>query len=79
VAFPAYPRIDDCQHYGGTIQARIDPATDRIVRQRIRLTLVDADLTDALRPKVFDARVSLLEESFNILLVRPAELEGRPR
>ena len=79
VAFPAYPRIDDCQHYGGTILARIDPATDRIVRQRIRLTLLDAELNDALKPKTFDARVSLLEESFNIRLVRPGDLEGRSR
>jgi len=79
VAFPAYPRIDDCQHYDGTIQARIDPATDRIVRQRIRLTLVDAELTDAMRPKTFDARVSLLEESFNIRLVKPVDLEVRTR
>jgi hypothetical protein len=79
VAFPAHPRIDDCQHYGGTIQARIDPATDRIVRQNIRLTLVDAELTDSLRPKAFDARVSLLEESFNIRLVRPGDLEVRSR
>lgn len=79
VAFPAHPMIDDCRHYGGTIQARIDPATDRIVRQNIRLTLVDAELTDSLRPKAFDARVSLLEESFNIRLVKPADLEGRSR
>lgn len=79
VAFPAHPRIDDCQHYGGTIQARIDPATDRILRQNIRITLVDAELTDSLRPKSFDARISLLEESFNIRLVRPGELDGRPR
>ena len=79
VAFPAHPRINDCQHYGGTILARIDPATDRIVRQKIRLTLLDAELSDALIPKTFTARVSLLEESFNIRLVRPGDLEGRSR
>jgi hypothetical protein len=79
VAFPAQPRIDDCQHYSGTILARIDPATDRIVRQKIRLTLLDAELNDALKPKTFDARVSLLEESFNIRLARPVDLEVRPR
>ena len=79
VAFPAYPRIDDCRHYDGTILARIDPATDRIVRQKIRLTLLDAELSDALKPKTFDARVFLLEESFNIRLVRPGDLESRSR
>jgi hypothetical protein len=79
VAFPAFPRTDDCQYYDGTILARIDPATDRIVRQKIRLTLLDAELSDALMPKTFTARVSLLEESFNIRLVRPGDLEGRSR
>ncbi|MGZ8474491.1 MAG: hypothetical protein ACXWWY_13470, partial [Candidatus Deferrimicrobiaceae bacterium] len=79
VAFPAHPRVDDCQHYGGTIVARIDPATDRIVRQKIQLTLLDAELNDALKPKTFTARISLLEESFNIRLVRPGDLEGRSR
>ena len=79
VAFPAFPRTDDCQHYDGTILARIDPATDRIVRQKLRLTLLDAQLSDALKPKFFSARVSLLEESFNLRLVRPGDLEGRSR
>ena len=79
VAFPAHPRIDDCQQYDGTILARIDPVTDRIIRQKIRLTLLDAELSDALLPKTFAARVSLLEESFNIRLVRPGDLEGRSR
>ena len=79
VAFPAFPRTDDCQHYDGTILARIDPATDRIVRQKLRLTLLDAEVSDALNPKTFSARVSLLEESFNIRLVRPVDLESRSR
>lgn len=79
VAFPAHPKVDDCLHYSGTIQSRIDPATDRIVRQRIRLTLVEAELDDAMNPKIFAARLSLLDESFNIRLVKPSELEARAK
>lgn len=76
IAFPAFPRIDDCQHYDGTIHARIDPATDRIIRQKLRLILLDAELSDSLKPKIFSAKVSLLEESFNVRLVRPGDLDG---
>jgi len=77
IAFPAYPKIEDCQGYGGILFSRIDPATDRIVRQKILVTLVDAEVTDALHPKVWDARVSLIDESFNIRQVRPAELGAK--
>jgi hypothetical protein len=79
VAFPAQPRIDDCQGYSGIISSRIDPATDRITRQKIRLTVVDADVTDSMKPKTWDARVSLTDESFNIRLVRPDDLEPRSK
>ena len=78
VAFPAHPRIEDCQSYGGIITSRIDAATDRIIRQKIRLTIVDAELTDSMKPKTWDARVSLVDESFNIRLVRPSDVEARP-
>jgi len=77
IAFPAYPRIEDCQGYGGILFSRIDPATDRIVRQKIQVTLVDAEVTDALQPKEWDARVSLIDESFNVRQVRPSELGAK--
>ena len=76
VAFPAYQRVEDCQSYDGVIYSKVDAATDRIIRQKIRLTIVDAELTDSMKPRVWDARVSLVDESFNIRLVRPADLEG---
>lgn len=75
IAFPAYPRVDDCQHYSGTIQSRIDPVTDRLVRQKIQLTLLDAELTDSLQMRSFFGRVSLVDESFKIRLVPPGEIE----
>ena len=76
VAFPAYQRVEDCQSYDGVIYSKVDAATDRIIRQKIRLTIVDAELTDSMKPRIWDARVSLVDESFNIRLVRPADLEG---
>ena len=75
IAFPAYPPVDDCSHYSGMIQSGIDPATDRLVRQKIQVTLLDAELNDSLQMKSFFGRVSLVDESFNIKLVKPSEVE----
>ncbi len=76
VAFPAYRKVEDCQSYDGVIYSKVDAATDRIIRRKIRLTIVDADITDSMKPRAWDARVSLTAESFKIRLVRPADLEG---
>jgi len=77
IAFPAYPRMEECQNFSGVIYSRIDPLTDKIVRQKIRLTLIDAEVTDSMKPAKWDARVSLVDESFNIRLVLPSEVEER--
>lgn len=74
IAFPAFPKIDDCQNYSGVIFSRIDPLTDRIIRQKIGVTVVDAEVTDTLRPKNFDARVTVSDETFKIRTVKPADL-----
>ncbi len=74
IAFPAFPKVEDCQNYQGTIFSRIDPLTDKIVRERINITIVDAELSDAMKPKNWDARVSLLDESFNVRVVKPSEV-----
>lgn len=74
IAFPAYPKIDECQQFGRTIFARIDPLTDRIVRQRVNLVIVDADLDEQLKPSVFDSRISFSDESFKIRTVMPDEV-----
>lgn len=74
LAFPAFPKIDDCQNYSNVIFSRIDPLTDKINRQKLSIAVIDADLTDNLRPKAFDARVSLTEESFKVKEVRPSDL-----
>lgn len=74
IAFPALPKIEDCDSYRGYLNARIDPATDRIVRQRIQVMILDADVSDALQPARFDARVSLVDESFTVRLVKPSEM-----
>ena len=74
IAFPGFPKVEDCQNYQGTIFARIDPATDKIIRDRVHITIVDAELTDAMQPKAWDVRVSLVAESFNVRLVKPSEV-----
>jgi len=78
IAFPGYPRVEDCHYYSGTIQSGIDPVTDRLVRQRITLTLLDAELTDSLEMRSFFGRVLLVDESFKIKLVSPDEIEDGP-
>lgn len=75
VAFPAYPKIYECQQFGSTIFARIDPKTDRIIRQRLSLVIVDADLNEQLKPSVFDGRISISDESFKIRTVMPDEVK----
>jgi hypothetical protein len=75
IAFPAWPVIEDCQNYTGIIYSRIDPITDKIIRQRINIAVINAEVTDNMKPKQWDARISLLDESFNIKMVRPADLE----
>jgi hypothetical protein len=76
IAFPAWPAIEDCQNYTGVIHSYIDPLTDKINRQKISILLVDAEVTDNLKPKKWEARVSLIDEAFNIKMVRPADLEA---
>ncbi len=77
IAFPAWPVIEECQNYTGVIHSFIDPLTDKINRQKISIMLVDAEVTDNLKPKKWEARVSLIDEAFNIKMVRPADLEGQ--
>jgi len=74
IAFPGFPKVEDCQNYQGTIFSRIDPATDKIIRDRVNITIVDAELSDAMKPKTWDVRVSLVAESFNVRLVKPSEV-----
>ena len=76
IAFPAWPAIEDCQNYTGVIYSYIDPLTDKINRQKISILLVDAEVTDNLKPKKWEARVSLIDEAFNIKMVKPSDLEA---
>lgn len=75
IAFPAFPKIEECQNYGGVIFSKIDPLTDRIIRQKISIAVLEAELTDTLQPQSFDARVTVSEESFKIRTVKPIELQ----
>lgn len=75
IAFPAFPRIDECQNYGGVIFSKIDPVTDRIIRQKINIAVIDDEVSDNLKQKKWDARISLIDESFKIKLIKPADLE----
>ena len=74
IAFPAFPKIEDCQSFSGVIYSRIDPLTDKIIRQKINITIVQEELSDSLKPKKWEAQVSLVDESFNIKLVRQDDL-----
>ena len=74
IAFPAFPTIEDCSTYSGTIFSRIDPLTDKIHRQIITVTIIDAEVSDTLEPTTFDARISVVDESFNIKVVKPSDI-----
>ena len=73
IAFPAFPKIDDCSNYSSVIFSKINPVTDKIERQKLNVVLVDAEVSDNMKPKVWDARVSLVDESFKIKPVKPEE------
>lgn len=75
IAFPALPKVDDCSNYSSVIFAKINPVTDKIERQKITVTVIDAEVTDSLKPKVWDARASLVDESFKIEPVKPIDLQ----
>jgi len=74
IAFPAFPKIEDCQSFSGVIYSRIDPLTDKIIRQKINITIIQEELSDSLKPKKWEARMSLVDESFNIKLVKQGEI-----
>jgi hypothetical protein len=69
IAFPAFPKMEDCQNFSETIYSRIDPLTDKIIRQKINITILEEEISDSLKPGRWEARISLADESFNIKLV----------
>lgn len=75
IAFPAWPTIEDCQNYSGVIYSRIDPVTDKIIRQKINIVLIDAEVTDDMKSRKWEARISLIDESFNIKSIKPSDLQ----
>jgi len=75
IAFPAYPKIEDCQSFSEVIYSRIDPLTDKIIRQKINITILEDELSDSLKPLRFKASVSLIDESFNIMVVKQGDIE----
>ncbi|MBM4272630.1 MAG: hypothetical protein FJ139_10840 [Deltaproteobacteria bacterium] len=77
VAFPAFPRIEDCNNYNGIIYSRIDPVTDKIHRQKINISIIEAEISDVLKPVKWVARISLINESFKIRLLKPSDLAGK--
>ena len=74
IGFPAMPRIEDCQGVSRAIFSRIDPRTDRIVRQKLNLVLLDAEVNDFLQPQSFNARLTLIDESFKLQNIGPSDL-----
>lgn len=75
IGFSAYPAIEDCSYFSGVIFSRIDPVTDKIHRQKITITVVDAEVSDTLQPITWDAKVSLVSESFKIKPVLADEMK----
>jgi hypothetical protein len=74
IAFPAFPKIEDCQNFSGVIYSRIDPLTDKIIREKINISIVQEELSDSLKPIGWGARMSLVDESFNIKLAKQGDL-----
>jgi len=74
IAFPAYPKIEECQSFSDIIYSRIDPLTDKIIRQKINIIILEDELSDSLKPLKWKASVSLVDESFNIKLVKQGDL-----
>ncbi len=74
IAFPAFPKIEDCQNFSGVIYSRIDPLTDKIIREKINISIIQEELSDSLKPIKWKARMSLVDESFNIKLVKQGDL-----
>jgi len=74
IAFPAFPKMEDCQSFSEVIYSRIDPLTDKIIRQKININILQEELSDSLKPGKWEARVSLEDESFNIKLVKQGDL-----
>ena len=74
IAFPAFPKIEDCQNFSGVIYSRIDPLTDKIIRQKININILQEKLSDSLKPLEWEAQMSLVDESFNIKLIKEDNL-----
>ena len=74
IAFPGFPKVDDCQNFSGVVYSRLDPVTDKIIRQKVNIAIIDAELSDTLQPKKWEARISLVDESFKIKQVMPDDL-----
>jgi hypothetical protein len=66
--------MGDCQHFSGVIYSRIDPLTDKIIRQKISLSILHEELSDSLKPLNWEAQASLVDESFNIKVVKQGDL-----
>ena len=75
IAFPAHPKVEDCSSYSSVIFSKINPITDKIERQKITVSVIDAEVTDTLKPQTWDARVSLVDESFKIGPVKPSDMQ----
>jgi hypothetical protein len=75
IAFPAHPKVEDCQNFSDVVYSRIDPVTDRIIRQKINILILDADLTDNLQVRTWEAKIALTDESFKIKQVMPGDLD----
>ncbi len=75
IAFPCFPKIEDCQNFSGVVFSRLDPVTDKIIRQKINIVIIDAEVSDTLQPQKWEARISLADESFKIKPVMPDDLK----
>jgi len=76
IGFPAYPAFEECSYFSDVVFSRIDPATDKIHRQKIMITVVEAEVSDNLEPRAWDARVSIVTESFKIKSVSSRGFSG---
>ncbi|WP_027722115.1 hypothetical protein [Maridesulfovibrio zosterae] len=79
IGIPAYPSVHGCKNFSTVLDSYIDPATDKVIRSRVNLTILDAETDDSLKPKKWDARIKFTKETFTTKVVAPEELSKKAK
>ncbi|WP_319759138.1 hypothetical protein [Maridesulfovibrio sp.] len=77
IGFPALPTLNGCSKFTQVIDSYQKHGTDTFVRIKANITILDSEVDNYLRPKVFDARIAFVVEEFTIREVSPRELAAK--